>query len=195
MDLVGGRVGLNSFFNCKSFENSSILKLQANFLLSDTRFLNKSAVISNQPNSDLPVTDLEKLDTRNEDSLYKTVEIEVRAAEPAVLQSFSWFSLHAARNLDIPIGNCWVPAKPRHDRLTLLKSIHIYKKHRVQYEVRTYSRFMTFHNLTGCTADTFLEYLQRNTPEGVAMRVKKNLALPSHLKKENIVCRLRRNIE
>ncbi len=29
---------------------------------------------------------------------------------------------------------------------------------------------MTFHNLTGSTADTFMEYVQRNLPEGVAMK-------------------------
>ena len=32
---------------------------------------------------------------------------------------------------------------------------------------------MTFERLTGSTADTFLEYIQRNLPEGVAMKVTK----------------------
>jgi hypothetical protein len=32
---------------------------------------------------------------------------------------------------------------------------------------------MTFEKLTGSTADTFLEYIQRNLPEGVAMKVTK----------------------
>lgn len=43
--------------------------------------------------------------------------------------------------------------------------------------VRTYYRHMTFHNLTGSTADTFMEYVQRNLPEGVAMKVTKVLYL------------------
>lgn len=34
---------------------------------------------------------------------------------------------------------------------------------------------MNFHKLTGSTADTFLEYIQRNLPEGVAMKVTKVL--------------------
>ena len=63
----------------------------------------------------------------------------------------------------------------RKDRLTLLKSIHIYKKHRVQYEIRTHFTHMNFHKLTGSTADTFLEYVQRNLPEGVSMKVTKVL--------------------
>ena len=57
--------------------------------------------------------------------------------------------------------------------MTLLKSIHIYKKHRVQYEIRTYFRHMTFERLTESTAGTFLEYIQRNVPEGVAVKVTK----------------------
>lgn len=74
--------------------------------------------------------------------------------------------------------------KAQHDRLTLLKSVHIYKSHRVQYEVRTYFRFMHFHKLTGSTLDTFLEYIERNLPEGCALKATKVELqyLPEHLK-------------
>jgi small subunit ribosomal protein S10 len=67
--------------------------------------------------------------------------------------------------------------------MTLLKSVHIYKKHRVQYEIRTYFRFMQFHKLTGSTLDTFLEYIERNLPEGVALKAAKVEleALPPHI--------------
>lgn len=78
----------------------------------------------------------------------------------------------------------WALRKSLKDRLTLLKSVHIYKKHRVQYEVRTYFRFMHFHKLTGSTLDTFLEYIERNLPEGVALKATKIeiQALPDHLR-------------
>lgn len=80
--------------------------------------------------------------------------------------------------------NSWAQRKSTKDRLTLLKSVHIYKKHRVQYEVRTYFRFMHFHKLTGSTLDTFLEYIERNLPEGVALKATKVgiEKLPDHLK-------------
>ena len=129
------------------------------------------------------------------DTLYKSVEVEVRSGEPAVLKSYEWFAKTAASHLGISIGkwwgfdqniavqifllnnsinsSSWSPPKPIKDRLTLLKSIHVYKKHRVQYEIRTYFTHLTFHNLTGSTADTFLEYIQRNLPEGVGMKVTK----------------------
>ena len=77
----------------------------------------------------------------------------------------------------------------------MLKSPHIYKKHRVQYEIRTHSRLMQVSlspnlgsqnqpqsevfavalpkvkQITGTTSDVFLEYIQRNLPEGVHMSV------------------------
>ena len=40
---------------------------------------------------------------------------------------------------------------------------------------RTYYHFMTLEKLTGSTADTYLEYIQRNLPEGVSMKVCNNL--------------------
>jgi small subunit ribosomal protein S10 len=64
-----------------------------------------------------------------------------------------------------------------------LKSVHIYKKHRVQYETRTYFSFIQYKYLTGSTADTLLEYVERNLPEGVALKATKVelQALPEHL--------------
>lgn len=43
----------------------------------------------------------------------------------------------------------------------------------MQYEIRTYFRYLTVEKLTGSTAQTFLEYIQRNVPEGVAIKVNK----------------------
>lgn len=44
---------------------------------------------------------------------------------------------------------------------------------------------MHFHRLTGSTLSTFLEYIERNLPEGVALKATKieMLALPEHLQK------------
>lgn len=43
----------------------------------------------------------------------------------------------------------------------------------MQYEIRTYFRHMTYERLTESTLETFLEYIQRNVPEGVAVKVTK----------------------
>lgn len=45
------------------------------------------------------------------------------------------------------------------------------KKYKLHYETRTHISKMDVFELTGSTARTFLEYIQRNIPEGVAMKV------------------------
>lgn len=107
------------------------------------------------------------------DKLYKKIEIEVRGNDPAVLKSYGQFAVTAANYLNINVCRNTAPHKAIHERWTVLKSAHVHKKHRVQYEIRTYYRYLDFLKLTGSTADTFLEYLQRNLPEGVAMKVTK----------------------
>lgn len=107
------------------------------------------------------------------DKLYKKLEIEVRGNDPAVLKSYGQFAFMAAENLDIVVGRNVGQRKAVHERYTVLKSVHVHKKHRVQYETRTYYRYLDFFKLTGSTADTFLEYIQRNLPEGVAMKATK----------------------
>lgn len=78
----------------------------------------------------------------------------------------------------------WSPAKAEKERFTLLKSAFVHKKHRVQYEVRTYYKFIDFHRLTGSTLSTFLEYIERNLPEGVSLKATKveMLEMPEHLR-------------
>lgn len=39
------------------------------------------------------------------DCLYKTLKVEIRSGEPAVLLSYSWFTTHAAKLLGITIGS------------------------------------------------------------------------------------------
>ncbi|XP_044748271.1 28S ribosomal protein S10, mitochondrial isoform X2 [Coccinella septempunctata] len=103
------------------------------------------------------------------DKLFKTVEVELRGNDPAVLNSFIKFAKTAGNHLNIQ-SQTWHLRKPTHTRYTVLKSVHIYKKHRVQYEFRTYYSFISYKHLTESTASTLLEYIQRNLPEGVALK-------------------------
>uniref|UniRef100_A0A1A9WLV2 Small ribosomal subunit protein uS10m n=1 Tax=Glossina brevipalpis TaxID=37001 RepID=A0A1A9WLV2_9MUSC len=122
------------------------------------------------------------------DKLYSKLELELRGIDPAVLKSYSWFATTAANHLNIEVGKwqveAWSERKANKERLTLLKCVHIYKKHRVQYEIRTYFRYIHFHKLTGSTLDTFLEYIERNLPEGVALLATKTeiQEIPEHLR-------------
>ncbi|XP_065081674.1 small ribosomal subunit protein uS10m [Ochlerotatus camptorhynchus] len=118
------------------------------------------------------------------DKLYSRLELQMKGIDPEVMKSYAYFAKTAAEHLDIEVGKHWALRKAVKDRMTLLKSVHIYKKHRVQYEIRNYYRFMHFHKLTGSTLETFLEYIERNLPEGVALKVTKVelQELPEHLK-------------
>ncbi|CAF3331806.1 unnamed protein product [Rotaria sp. Silwood1] len=59
------------------------------------------------------------------------------------------------------------------ERWTLLRSKFAKKKYWREYEIRTYYKKFHFKHLTGSTADTFLEYVQRNLPEGIMMIVER----------------------
>ena len=74
------------------------------------------------------------------DKLYKQIDLELRAHEPAVLKSYSWFLGTAARELGVKVEKSWAPEEPHKERKTLLKAAYVNKKHRVQYEMR-YSGF------------------------------------------------------
>ena len=68
--------------------------------------------------------------------LFKQIDLELRAHEPAVLKSYSWFAGAAAKELNIKLEKSWAPADPHKERKTLLKAAYVNKKHRVQYEMR-----------------------------------------------------------
>ena len=51
--------------------------------------------------------------------------------------------------------------------------MNFFLKLQVQYEVRTHTMCITFEKVTGSTADTYLQYVQHNLPEGVAVKVTK----------------------
>ncbi|XP_059045475.1 small ribosomal subunit protein uS10m [Achroia grisella] len=123
------------------------------------------------------------LPTMELDKLYKRVELEMRGIDAAVLLSYSWFCVAAASHLGIEVTKNWALRKAEKERHTLLRCVHIYKKHKVQYEIRTYFRFIHLQRLTGSTCDTYLEYIQRNLPEGCALKVTKIECqkLPDHI--------------
>ncbi|XP_069624680.1 small ribosomal subunit protein uS10m [Ranitomeya imitator] len=120
--------------------------------------------------------------TDEPDVLYKTIEVLAKGHDKSVLDSYEYFTVLAAKELGLSL-EVHEP-KRKIERFTLLKSIHIFKKHRVQYEMRTLYRCFKLRHLTGSTADVYLEYIQRNVPEGVALEITKTKLekLPDHLK-------------
>ncbi|XP_026196473.1 probable 28S ribosomal protein S10, mitochondrial [Anabas testudineus] len=122
--------------------------------------------------------------TEEPDTLFQKVSVLVKGHDKAVLDSYEFFATTAAKELGITISKVFECPKEM-ERFTLLKSVHIFKKHRVQYEIRTHYRCIELSHITGCTAQVYLEYIQRNLPEGVAMEVTKTAMekVPDHILK------------
>ncbi|KAE8586196.1 hypothetical protein XENTR_v10021588 [Xenopus tropicalis] len=121
--------------------------------------------------------------TDEPDTLYKKIEVLAKCHDKTVLDSYEYFAVLAAKELGINVEKVHEPKK-KIERFTLLKSVHIFKKHRVQYEMRTHYRCFELRHLTGSTADVYLEYIQRNLPEGVALEITKTALerLPDHVR-------------
>lgn len=107
------------------------------------------------------------------DDLYRYLWIRCSGHEVQVLDSYETFLKAAAKHLHIDYVETQEPWRTIKKR-TLLASRFVRKKYRVQYETRSYNRNLLFKNLTGSTADTFLEYVQRNVPEGVMFIAEKH---------------------
>lgn len=126
-----------------------------------------------------------KPDEPQPDELHRYLWLKCQAYETATLDSYEQFVKSAANHLDIEHVKTEQPWRTIRRR-TLLASRFVHKKYRVQYETRSYYRDICFKNLTGSTADTFLEYVERNLPPGVLMIVEKHTLneLPFELQQE-----------
>lgn len=120
--------------------------------------------------------------TEEPDTLFHKVSVLVKGHDKSVLDSYEFFATMAAQELGITLGRVFEPPKDM-ERMTLLKSVHIFKNHRVQYEMRTHYRCIELCHVTGSTCQVYLEYIQRNLPEGVAMEVTKTAIekIPDHI--------------
>lgn len=130
-------------------------------------------------------SDIEDSAGNQDDQLYKYIRLRCAGHEKQVLDSYEKFLQMAAKNLDVQYVRTEEPFRII-KRKTMLANRFVKKKYRVQYEIRNYFRHLLFQNMTGSTADTFLEYVERNLPEGVLLIVEKHRldALPFELEKQ-----------
>ncbi|XP_034556109.1 probable 28S ribosomal protein S10, mitochondrial [Notolabrus celidotus] len=164
--------GLRALGACSAHRKCNIIR--SHLPLTSSTSFHTAAVFLSAPSS---ITVTEEPDT-----LFQRVSLLVKCHDKAVLDSYEFFATMAAKELGITINKVFEPTKDI-ERLTLLKSVHIFKKHRVQYEMRTHYRCIELSHLTGSTARVYIEYVQRNLPEGVAMEVTKTAMekVPDHI--------------
>lgn len=156
---------------------------QINLNPSANRFLSTfRPLLNNNPESD---TKNSTISVPVPDKLYKSIELEIRAHQPDVLKSYAFVVEESAKHLGVRVTESWKEPEPNLLRKTLLKSVFVHSKHRVQYEFRTYFWLIKAEKLTGSTADTWLEYIQRLLPEGVSMKVNREqlLDFPENIRK------------
>jgi small subunit ribosomal protein S10 len=119
------------------------------------------------------------------DRLFRRIHVETRGHDKAVLKSYTTFLQVRERvaliddvNLLQASCRCLSICVDRIENLPYvrwvqpcLRSKFAGKKYKLHYETRTYINRLHLANVTGSTASTWLEYVQRNVPEGVAMKV------------------------
>uniref|UniRef100_A0A914CW49 Small ribosomal subunit protein uS10m n=1 Tax=Acrobeloides nanus TaxID=290746 RepID=A0A914CW49_9BILA len=118
----------------------------------------------------LPALIDDKATKPNVDKLFTEVEIEVRGHDPAVLKSYMRFLKIATNELGFKTTKMIAPHYIRWNQW-LLRASFAHKKVKLHYETRTHIRKISILHITGSTASAFLEYIQRNIPEGVGMKV------------------------
>lgn len=162
---------IGSICRPKHFQYATITKLPKRFNSQEASSQTQTSEISG--------------DNENVDQLYKYVLLKCAGHEREVLDSYEKFLKMAAEHLDIPYVKSEEPFRVI-KRKTMLAARFVRKKYRVQYEIRNYYRHVLFKNLTGSTADTFIEYVERNLPDGVLLIVEKHQLgeLPFNLESE-----------
>merc|ERR1719427_698924 len=135
---------------------------------------------------DMVLEDGSEDDPENFDTLISVLTLKVRSMDDAVLKSCMTYMKSSAKQLGLKLTN--EVQLPKHiEKRTLLSSPFIFKKHHQQYEIRTYGRMLELSKLTKESADIYLEYIQRNIPEGVSMSIEQTELepLPSYFREQN----------
>ena len=98
------------------------------------------------------------------------LRFNAKGYDHVILDSYVEFIRRTAVAFDVPHTGR-VPL-PTHRRITtLLKSPHVYKQHRVQFEQRTHHRMIEVKNISGATAKALRAYVEANAPAGVSVRI------------------------
>jgi len=103
--------------------------------------------------------------------LNRRVHLEIRAHDSMVLKSYITFLKTSCEHLRLEIESVETAIPYLRWIQPCLRAKFAAKKYKLHYETRTYINRMTVARVTGSTAECWLEYVQRQIPEGVAMKV------------------------
>uniref|UniRef100_A0A915EH38 Gamma-glutamylcyclotransferase family protein n=1 Tax=Ditylenchus dipsaci TaxID=166011 RepID=A0A915EH38_9BILA len=138
--------------------------LPASNLLGKLLIRNSLALYSSTSSVATPVNKEPK-----QDKLFRSVEIEVRGHDKAVLKSYLEFLKNTIAHLELRRTEVRTLPYIRWIQWAL-RAKFAKKKYKLHYETRTHISQITVLDVTGSTASTFLEYIQRNIPEGPGIK-------------------------
>lgn len=98
----------------------------------------------------------------------QTIRIRMEAYEHAVLDQCAMEIVEIAKRTGAKVSGP-VPLPTRIERYTVLRSPHVDKKSREQFEIRTHRRVIDLTELTAKTMDALSKL---NLPAGVEVRIK-----------------------
>jgi len=176
-------IGISAQVKQLKFGSSSCFQTSQTKLLESCSRLPVVQLSIKQFSTDSPTS--KEIMENEPEKLFSSVDILMKGHENSVLSSYVKACTLTAQCLNITIFDTVTP-KAIYDRLTFLKSANNHRRHKVQYEMRTYKRVVQLKFLTESTANTYLEYIQRNIPAGVAMEVHKREVqrIPSKIREQ-----------
>jgi len=98
-----------------------------------------------------------------------TLLVSVRCSSKAVLDSYCMFAEYTAQQLSS--NPTITPGKITRSVMTVNRSPFIHGLHKDRFSRDLFNTHITLKDVSGSTADVFLEYLQRHMTEGMSMSV------------------------
>ena len=113
MARIGGILRARLATNVMLFTNGKLYPQKTN-----VRCIATSRLVSSEKEA------LERVgNIQRDDKLFREIQIEIRAHQPDVLKSYSWFASTAAKELNIQINESFAEPDPYILRKTLLKDV------------------------------------------------------------------------
>lgn len=109
-------------------------------------------------------------DNHQETRFYREIALEIYGYDRSVIASYVQYVRYAAARLDLHCSSPIVYPKITR-KWSIIKSPFKFSFKRAEYELRRFQTALYLWNLTGTTADVFLEYVERNLAAGLGMNV------------------------
>ncbi|KAI1724664.1 ribosomal protein s10p/S20e domain-containing protein [Ditylenchus destructor] len=139
---------------------SPIFSAPKRFIHGDGNIHGESSQASSLTNEQIP----------KQDKLFRSVQLDIYGHQKEVMFSYMSYLKLVCSHLEVKKSKVLrLPTVKWYQYALRCKFAK--KKYKLHYETRTHIHRLSLYDVTGSTASTFLEYTQRNLPEGIGMKV------------------------